>query len=279
MLKVLSLGAGVQSSTVLLMSCRGDLPKLDAAIFADTQWEPRAVYEHLDWLEAEAAKSGIPIHRVSAGNLRADAIAFRQYRKADRRYASMPLFVLNPDGSQGIIRRQCTKEYKIEPVKRKLRELLGFKSGERVKIGRPVELWMGISVDELYRISDSRVKWIKHVYPLVDMLPKRFTRQSCIQWLSEHYPDRSIPRSACIGCPFHSNREWAEIKTNPGEWSDAVEFDQAIREADQAGQDAKGLLVGLPFVHRSCKPLDQVDVEEKDQGRFWDEECTGYCGN
>ena len=35
-LNVLSLGAGVQSSTLLLMSCRGVLPKLDAAIFADT---------------------------------------------------------------------------------------------------------------------------------------------------------------------------------------------------------------------------------------------------
>src|SRR5690606_37800588 len=58
-LKVLLLGAGVQSTTVLLMSCRGLLPKLDAAVFADTQWEPSEVYEHLEWLTGEAAIAGI----------------------------------------------------------------------------------------------------------------------------------------------------------------------------------------------------------------------------
>ena len=52
-IKVLSLGAGVRSSTVLLMSYHGELPLLDAAIFADTQWEPKAVYEHLEWLKQE----------------------------------------------------------------------------------------------------------------------------------------------------------------------------------------------------------------------------------
>lgn len=40
LLKVLSLGAGVQSSALLLMSCRGVLPRIDAAVFADTRFEP-----------------------------------------------------------------------------------------------------------------------------------------------------------------------------------------------------------------------------------------------
>ena len=75
MLNILSLGAGVQSSTVFLMSCRGMLPKLDAAIFADTQWEPKAVYEWLSRvLEPQAQRAGIPIFRVSAGDIRADAV-------------------------------------------------------------------------------------------------------------------------------------------------------------------------------------------------------------
>lgn len=50
-LRVLSLGAGVQSSTLALMSARGDLPRLDYAVFADTGWEPARVYAWLDWLE------------------------------------------------------------------------------------------------------------------------------------------------------------------------------------------------------------------------------------
>ena len=98
MIRVLSLGAGVQSTTVLLMSCRGVLPKLDAAVFADTQWEPVAVYAHLDWLTTEAGKHGIPVLRDTAGNLRQDALDFRQERSSGdgKRYASMPLYVLNP---------------------------------------------------------------------------------------------------------------------------------------------------------------------------------------
>src|SRR5690606_41859438 len=108
-LTVLSLGAGVQSSTVLLMSCRGLLPQLDAAIFADTQWEPREVYEHLDWLEAQAHEAGIPVFRVTGGDLRQHTLEgfVRGSKKDGQRYATLPLHVLQPNGSHGMIRRQC----------------------------------------------------------------------------------------------------------------------------------------------------------------------------
>ena len=49
-MRILSLGAGVQSSTLALMIERGDLPMVDAAIFADTKGEPKEVYDRLDWL-------------------------------------------------------------------------------------------------------------------------------------------------------------------------------------------------------------------------------------
>ena len=68
-LRVLSLGAGVQSTTVLLMSLAGDLPPLDAAIFADTGSEPDAVYAHLEWLAERMADADVPLYRVDAGNL------------------------------------------------------------------------------------------------------------------------------------------------------------------------------------------------------------------
>ena len=60
-LRCLSLGAGIQSSTVLLLACEGVIPRFDVALFADTGWEPKAVYEHLDWLEDKATQGGIPI--------------------------------------------------------------------------------------------------------------------------------------------------------------------------------------------------------------------------
>jgi hypothetical protein len=100
-LRVLSMRAGVQSTTVLLMSIVGELDWLDAAVFSDTGWEPHAVYDHLAKLEAVATDAGIPVHRVSAGNLRQDAL------DPGHRFASMPLHVRNRDGGKGMIRRQC----------------------------------------------------------------------------------------------------------------------------------------------------------------------------
>lgn len=119
MLKLLSLGAGVQSTVLALMTADGTLPRVDAAIFADTGWEPATVYRHLDRLAVVLDAAGIPLHRVSNGNLRADSL------DPAHRYASIPYFVRNPDGSDGMGRRQCTAEYKLAPIGRKARELLG----------------------------------------------------------------------------------------------------------------------------------------------------------
>lgn len=161
MKRVLSLGAGVQSTTLLLMSLRGELPRLDAAVFADTQWEPQKVYVHLQWLKGLCERAGLPLYTGTAGNLRRDAIDFRRNRRTEKgvenptgrtRYASIPLFVKNLDGSQGRVKRQCTKEYKIEIVERIIRRLiLGLKPRQRAPKVAAVEHWYGITTDESQR--------------------------------------------------------------------------------------------------------------------------------
>lgn len=287
MKRYLSLGAGVQSSTVLLMSCLGELPKLDGAIFADTGWEPKGVYEHLYWLERVAARAGIPVYRVSAGNIKKDAFRSRvrasEYKEIeDGRWAAMPMFTRTVDEkgriSLGQIKRQCTKEYKIEPIEKFLRQkILGLKKGERAPAGS-IEQWFGISADEMHRMRIASVRWKTHAYPLVGwpekMLPRPYTRQRCIQWLQQHYPDRDVPRSACIGCPFHSDYEWRQMRDkDPTSWADAVDADKKIRSG--------GGMRGDTFLHRSCKPLDEVDLstaEERGQGNLWNQECQGMCG-
>lgn len=276
--QILSLGAGVQSTTVFLMSCRGELPRLDLAIFADTQWEPAEVYTHLAWLEEMGRQHGIPVHRVTAGNLRDDAIHWQRDRALKKRRARLPLFVLNPDGSGGSVNRQCTAVYKIEPINRFIRsEVLGLKKGQRAPRSHVVDHWFGISADEVQRMRDSRNPWERNVYPLCgipdQVLPKVFTRRSCMTWLAEHYPGRNIPRSACIACPYHSDEEWRRIRQSPQEWADAVEFDEAIRNYDA--------LDGKCFVHAARVPLSQVDLStdyDRGQGALWGSECEGMCG-
>jgi len=277
----LSLGAGVQSSTLLLMSCRGELPRLDAAIFADTGWEPKNVYANLyDFLIPEATKAGIPVYVVNRwGNIRENHLKakFRETKQSgEHRYQiDMPVFSLRADGSKGITTRKCTSEYKIKIINRKLRSLLGYQPRQRIPAGSVVQ-WLGISTDELRRARISKDRWIDFWYPLIE--DKRMNRQECRAWLSEHYPDRHVPRSACVGCPFHSNAEWRDLRDNdPEAWADAVEFDKQLRDLD-AGKD-KGLS-GKLYLHADCVPLDEVDLstdEERGQGN-WLNECAGICG-
>ena len=68
-LVVISLGAGVQSTTMALMAAHGEItPMPDCAVFADTQAEPKAVYEHLAWLMSPNVLP-FPVHIVTAGSL------------------------------------------------------------------------------------------------------------------------------------------------------------------------------------------------------------------
>ncbi|WP_410580256.1 hypothetical protein [Amycolatopsis sp. lyj-108] len=264
--RILSLGAGVQSTTLMLLSAHGVLPRFDAAIFADTGWEPPAVYTHLERLESEVAiPAGIPILRVQVGNIRHDAL------DPVRGFASMPLYVRNPDGSRGIGRRQCTAEYKIRPIQEQVRRMLGAKpkaNGRpgRVPKGRHVVQAIGISRDEIQRAKDSRVTYSRHEHPLLD-LPgaadgrRGWTRSDCRRYLRRHNFG-TTPKSACVGCPFRRNASWRRMRDHdPASWADAVAFDRAIRH-DYPRAAARGAtLRGEYFLHESRLPLDQAPID------------------
>jgi len=251
-MRLLSLGAGVQSTVLALLACERKIPgDLDAAIFADTGWEPKAVYEQVDRLEAELQRAGIPLHRVSNGNLRKDTI------DPAHRFASIPYFIRNPDGSDGMGRRQCTSEYKLRPINRKVRELLGAAPPDfrTVKRGNVAEQWIGFSTDEIFRVDHKReVLYAYKRYPLLEL---DMSRKDCEKWLAASGWGHTV-KSACIGCPFHGNRQWRDLRDNhPDEWADAIDFDRAIRKGG-----ARGLpLNGEAFLHASRVPLDIAPID------------------
>ena len=268
-IRIISLGAGVQSTVMALMAAKGELtPMPDCAIFADTGYEPIEVYDHLEWLEKQlpfptyvvTAKGGRIV--TPTGNIKKDmAIATQNTRTA----FSMPTFTKG----KGMKMRTCTAIYKIDPVKKKTRELLGLKPRQRAK-DLVSETWMGISMDEMVRMKESRDAFIYHRFPLIEV---RMHRYHCKQWFADHYGDRLLPKSACIACPFHDNTMWRDMKVNdPVSFADAVEFDKSIRHIPSFD--------GEQYLHRSCLPLDQVDfqnAEDKGQMSFLDE-CEGMCG-
>lgn len=259
-LRLLSLGAGVQSTALAILAAQGETDRLDGAIFSDTGWEPRAVYAHLDRLNAEVlAPAGIPLHRVSAGNIRDDAL------DPDHRFASMPLHILNPDGEPGMARRQCTSEYKLKPIMRKTRELLGAQPKEngvpgRVPTGRVAETWIGISTDEQDR-AERRKQEVGYSAPRFPLLELGLSRAHC-EAINRRAGFEQVAKSACIGCPFHTNRQWREIRDkDPESWADAVDFDRRIR-AGSARINAQGQhLLGAAWLHRSRVPLDQAPID------------------
>ena len=292
-LRVLSLGAGVQSTTLLLLAAEGRIGPLDAAIFADTQWEPAAVYRHLDRLEADVArKAGIPIHRVSVGNIRQDAL------DPAHKFVSLPTFTTGPcqtctpqghlgdvfdlpitnevtgevtyftgpcptckgTGIQlGMGRRQCTNVYKLRPIKEKVRQLLGYPYPASIPGAAHAEQAIGISRDEIGRVKDSGVNYLRSVFPLLDLDGaadgrRGWVRADCVRYLKTRgFPN--VPKSACVACPFHGNRQWREMRDQrPAEWADAVAFDHALRAMPREDGIRE-------FLHASRLPLDLAPID------------------
>ena len=270
-LRVLSFGAGVQSTVLLLMAARHELgPMPDIAIFGDTQFEPAAVYDHLEWCKDEVNRltnGQLQIHTVTHGSIKNDHLA--GLNSTGQRFASMPLYTAN---GAGMGRRQCTNEYKIKPTQKKVRELLGVAKGERVPKSTVVEQWIGISTDELQRLKYNRLKWITNRWPLIEM---RMNRADCHAWFNKHYPGQPLVKSACIVCPFKDNSYWRKTKNGPSnEWQEAVEFDEAIRANGSTlrGMDAQ------QFVHRSGTPLRTANLDDNSTLDLFQGECEGMCG-
>ena len=254
---IISLGAGVQSSTMALMAKCGELtPMPDCAIFADTQAEPKPVYDWLDWLEKQLP---YPVHRVTAGNLQSASLKVIT-GKSGRKYTKhrIPAFTLGD--KKGMFQRQCTLDFKIVPIKRKVRELYKGK----------VTMWIGISLDEVIRMKPSRVKYIENIWPLID---KRMSRQSCLNWMKKN--DYPLPkRSACYFCPFHNDREWKNLSKE--DFARAVSYEKELQTAVAQVQN-KETNIAVPFLHPQRIPLDKVKFST-DEADLFNNECEGHCG-
>lgn len=271
-LTILSLGAGVQSTTMALMAAHGEIsPMPHAAIFADTQAEPKAVYDHLDWL---TGKLPYPVHVVTAGDLWRSATDFRTTKDGQRSYLKTGIPVYTADGlGRGIGARQCTRDFKIVPINRKIKELAGLARVQK-KHGVIADVWIGISADEAMRMKPSRLPYTTHRWPLIEL---DMDRQDCIDWMRKHgYPEP--PRSACTFCPFHDDHSWQAL--TPAEFADAV-----AKEKELQGQyERSTALRSVPYFHQQRVPLDQVQFDttgprvKPRQRNLFNNECEGMCG-
>lgn len=271
--RVLSWGCGLQSTVLGEMSARGDLERLDLIITADTQWERQITYDVRDWYTERWRGMGMNVETITFGSVK---------EKGAAEHVHIPFFT----DSGGPLNRQCTPHFKIKPIRRRIRELLGFHPSKAPapKAGA-VETWLGITVDEWTRATRSDVQFIRNRWPLLEL---KMFREDCAAWLEE----RGLlvpPKSACIGCPYRTAIEWIEMRdTSPGEWAQAVAFDEANRcnpLAERGGSTADELYI-FKTTRGEPTPLAEVDLEHEVEcmrrkygGQLPMFACeSGYCG-
>ena len=227
-LTVISLGGGVQSSVMSFMASGGAFGAIpDCAIFADTHWEPSTIYTHLDWLSRNLS---FPLYVVDNGrSLREDARALTNH-SSNESFIDIPVYLKGTDGSgDGMGRRQCAEHYKVRPIRRKIRELIGLMKRQRIPSGATVELWLGISTDETIRMKTSRDRWIHNRYPLIEV---GMSRKDCLEWgrpattsrwsappapAAPTSPARGGPRRSAVGLSCLP-RWWRSTPTYGASW-------------------------------------------------------------
>jgi len=113
-LRVLSLGWGVQSWTLAAMAALQELPPIDYAIHADTTHEAAGTYAHrakwTPWLE----EHGVRV--VTVSGKRSDVV-----EQHEGPSVMIPAFTVDAKGKRGQVRRQCTGDWKIDPIRRFIR--------------------------------------------------------------------------------------------------------------------------------------------------------------
>lgn len=277
---VLSLGGGVQSSTLAEMACDGLLGPLRAICFADTGGELPETYAHLDYLHGRAERAGIAFFYVTAGDLRRDLVA----RHGKGGQPNLPVQIRHADGSRGRLNHyRCSFDYKRRPITRAVKHLCGGR-GEWKRA--EVEQWIGYSTDEAGRMKTAdecrcghnRIRratagkpylqihtpagctrcactrwqpWQVNRWPLIEL---GMTREDCTRWLLDH--DRPLPpRSSCWFCPnrpaaFHV---WLKHE-HPELFNEAVALDEFLRHGING-------LRGQAYLHPSARPLATAVVK------------------
>ena len=318
MLNIISLGAGVQSSTVEFQADVGLItPMPVASIMADTHQEPKSVYRWLEYLRANV--KNIPITVVSRGDLGADGLIMKVSGKSGKTYQKnlIPLFIKNPDGSRGILGRKCTAEYKVREIQKATRAIVGLPamSAWRRQYKPELRLWAEyLSAMKLARKErrkppvmpdDTRRGWTKmqsdalvctwigistdeasRMKPssipwIVNRWPLielGMSRQDCKIWMTENGHPEP-PRSACVFCPYHSDEEWQRLqREEPEDFAEAVQWEIKAQIANASAQAARGEI----FLHSSLVPIGEIDFAsippKPQQFDMFDNECEGMCG-
>lgn len=262
MINVLSFGAGWQSTALYAMGCLGMID-IEYAIFADTGDEPSWVYEHIERIKKVGNVPIITVRREA----RSLSDSIKDGIKNNKRSSTIPVFTVGKDKIAAPLLRQCSMDWKIIPIQKYIKyDILGYKFRARMPKTPLVNMMIGISVDEAHRAKDSRLPWITNTFPLLDA---RMNRNDCRNLVTNNGFPKAM-KSSCVYCPWHDDAFWRDLKNNYNdEFLEAVDFDKSIRRLPKINGDC--------YLHRSLKPLDEVDFDNENQPDLFGNECEGAC--
>lgn len=272
-MKILSFGAGMQSTALALMSCENAIrkssypyplvPIYDAVIFCDLGFEPPWVKRQLDFTRRSCESTGI-FFKVLNTPLYQDFME----NFGERRTISIPWWTLKEDGHKSKMPRNCTIDYKVNEITKYVRwELLGYKKHQRLKQEdiKAHEMHMGFSAEEARRCHENPHRLFTNKFPLVDM---GMTRADSYRYILENW-GLDTKASACAFCPFHKNYFFRHLKLYyPEEYEKLVGLDNLLRD-----KNPKPPMDSDLFISRSRKRLEDLTDADCD-----DAECFEYCG-
>ena len=252
-------GMGLQSFTLLMMSNYLDFPAFDYSIFSDTGLEKPSTYRLLEWYEKQ--KFDIPVTIVDGTGLR-DSL---QDRATPLTYP--PVFT---EGG-GMLMRACTDNFKIRVINKYIKNVIFNGKYE------PFDIYLGITVDEVKRVSYARLKHETKCYPFVNLFADRkeikthgwfktrWSRHDCMAWLRDH--KLPIPeKSGCYICPYMKKQEWKSVLTSENK-DRAIEIDRNIRNKPRE----------KAFLTSERVPIESLDFSQKELFPDYDGCESGYC--
>lgn len=270
-MKILSCGAGQQSTALALMACDNVrnpgkfplVPIYDVILFCDLGGEREWVYRQVDFIRAKCQEAGIPFYVLTGKNLKDDYMM--NYGK--NRVVTIPFWSIDENGRKGKMTRHCTIDYKIIQMQNFVRwNLLGYRKGEWTKPEdiQADEMHIGFTSEEKQRIFDSKHKLFINKFPMVEMGIERADNYAYVkeEWGIE------TKGSACLFCPFHSNYFFSECKhTCQSDYKIITDFDRMLEHG------VPNKRIGVPnskiFISKSRKRIWELEPEEcQDQETF-----------
>ena len=198
-MRVLSMGAGVQTTALLLHD-----QKYDLVIFADPGSEWPQTYEYVEkYLKPFCQEHDLKFVTVK-----------------NEKFGTLQKLMEHYRGPPDVRTRSCTDNFKVRPIKKYM------KANYNVSAKNPYTLVLGISYDEAHRANMSqRVKYELREFPLVD---SKITRIQCENIIKDHgWP---VPvKSGCDFCPFQNKHMWRKLQgQNPERFKELVKLEKTF---------------------------------------------------